>query len=201
MMRYLTIVIAVLIVAALQGCVAAVVTTAAAGGAVVAEDRRTNAAMLEDESIELKAQSRISDKFKQYSDTLHVNVTSYNRLVLLTGEVPSEEIKSGIENLVKSIENVQSVSDELVIAEPTSFGSRSNDTLITSKVKSRFIEARKFQPNWVKVVTENKVVYLMGLVNHTEAKDAAEIASTTSGVGKVVKVFEYTDDADTKASK
>jgi len=88
---------------------------------------------------------------------------------------------------------VRNVTNELVSAAPTSIGSRSNDTLITSKVKSRFIEARKFQPNWVKVVTENKVVYLMGIVNHKEAADAGDIAATTSGVEKVVKVFEYTD--------
>ncbi len=199
-MRYLSFVFLALIITALQGCVATVVTTAA-GGVLVAEDRRTNAAMYEDEGIELKAQSRISDNFKQYSDTIHINVTSYNRIVLLSGEVPSEEVKSGIEKTVKDVQNVRSVINELVIAEPTSFISRSNDTLITSKVKSRFIEARKFQPNWVKVVTENKVVYLMGIVNHKEAADAAEIASTTSGVDKVVKVFEYTDEADIKTSQ
>jgi len=199
-MRYLSFIFLALIIAALQGCVA-VVTTTAAGGVLVAEDRRTNAAMLEDENIELKAQSRISENFKQYSDTMHLNVTSYNRNVLITGEVPSEEVKSGIEKFVKDTQNVRNVTNELVIAEPTSFGSRSNDTLITTKVKSRFIEARKFQPNWVKVVTENKVVYLMGIVNHKEAADAADIAAYTSGVDKVVKVFEYTDEADTKISQ
>jgi len=191
-MRYLSYIFLALIIAALQGCVAVIATTTA-GGVLVAEDRRTNAAMLEDEGIELKAQNRISENFKQYSDTMHLNVTSYNRNVLITGEVPSEEVKSGIEKFVKDTQNVRNVTNELVIAEPTSFGSRSNDTLITSKVKSRFIEARKFQPNWVKVVTENKVVYLMGIVNHKEAADAADIAATTSGVEKVVKVFEYTD--------
>ncbi|HEY6281499.1 MAG TPA: BON domain-containing protein [Burkholderiales bacterium] len=200
-MRYLSFIFLVLIIAALQGCVEAVVATTAAGGVLVAVDRRTNAAMLEDEGIELKAQSRISENFKQYSDTMHLNVTSYNRNVLITGEVPSEEVKSGIEKFVKDTQNVRNVTNELVIAEPTSFGSRSNDTLITSKVKSRFIEARKFQPNWVKVVTENKVVYLMGIVNHKEAADAADIAAYTSGVDKVVKVFEYTDEADTKISQ
>lgn len=199
-MRYLSFIFLALIIAALQGCVA-VVTTTAAGGVLVAEDRRTNAAMLEDEGIELKAQNRISENFKQYSDTMHLNVTSYNRNVLITGEVPSEEVKSGIEKFVKDTQNVRNVTNELVIAEPTSYGSRSNDTLITSKVKSRFIEARKFQPNWVKVVTENKVVYLIGIVNHKEAADAADIAAYTSGVDKVVKVFEYTDEADTKISQ
>jgi len=201
MMRYLSFVFLALVIAALQGCVETVVATSAAGGVLVAADRRTNAAMFEDENFELKAQSRISNNFKQYSDIIHVNLTSYNRNVLITGEVPSEEVRSGIEKTVKDIQNVRSITDELVVAEPTSLGSRSNDTLITSKVKSRFIEARKFQPNWVKVVTENKVVYLMGIVNHTEADDAAKIASTTSGVEKVVKVFEYTDEADTKISQ
>jgi len=200
-MRYLSFIFLVLIIAALQGCVAVVATTAAGGGVLVAVDRRTNAAMLEDEGIELSAQNRISENFKQYSDTMHLNVTSYNRNVLITGEVPSEEVKSGIEKFVKDTQNVRNVTNELVIAEPTSYGSRSNDTLITSKVKSRFIEARKFQPNWVKVVTENKVVYLMGIVNHKEAADAADIAAYTSGVDKVVKVFEYTDEADTKISQ
>lgn len=201
MMRYLSFIFLVLIIAALQGCVAVVATTAAGGGVLVAVDRRTNAAMLEDEGIELSAQNRISENFKQYSDTMHLNVTSYNRNVLITGEVPSEEVKSGIEKFIKDTQNVRNVTNELVIAEPTSFGSRSNDTLITSKVKSRFIEARKFQPNWVKVVTENKVVYLMGIVNHKEAADATDIAAYTSGVDKVVKVFEYTDEADTKISQ
>ncbi len=200
-MRYLSFIFLVLIIAALQGCVAVVATTAAGGGVLVAVDRRTNAAMLEDEGIELSAQNRISENFKQYSDTMHLNVTSYNRNVLITGEVPSEEVKSGIEKFIKDTQNVRNVTNELVIAEPTSFGSRSNDTLITSKVKSRFIEARKFQPNWVKVVTENKVVYLMGIVNHKEAADATDIAAYTSGVDKVVKVFEYTDEADTKISQ
>ena len=200
-MRYLSLVYLGLIIATLQGCIELVAGGAAGGAVVVAADRRTNAAMLEDEGIELKAQSRISDNFKRYSDTIHVNVTSYDRNVLITGEVPSEEVRSGIEKIVKDVQNVRSITNELVVAEPTSLGSRSNDTLITTKVKSRFIEARKFQPNWVKVVTENKVVYLMGIVNHAEADDAAKIASTTSGVEKVVKVFEYTDEADTKVSR
>jgi len=191
-MRYLSFIFLALIVSALQGCVAVVATTAA-GGVLVAEDRRTNAAMLEDESLELKTQRRISEKFDQYRDTIHINITSYNRNLLITGEVPSEEVKDGIGKILKETDNVRNVTNELVSAAPTSIGSRTNDTLITSKVKSRFIEARKFQPNWVKVVTENKVVYLMGIVNHKEAADAADIAATTSGVEKVVKVFEYTD--------
>ncbi|HSS46254.1 MAG TPA: BON domain-containing protein, partial [Burkholderiales bacterium] len=163
------------------------------GGVLVAEDRRTNAAMLEDESLEFKVCGRIIEQYNSQRDKLHLNVTSYNRNVLITGEVPSDEVKAGAEKTAREVPNVRNVTNELVVGEPASFGSRSNDTLTTSKVKTRFIEARKFQPNWVKVVTENKVVYLMGIVNHKEAADAADIASTTSGVEKVVKVFEYTD--------
>ena len=192
MMRYLPFISLALIIPALQGCVAVVATTAA-GGVLVAEDRRTNAAMLEDESLEFKVGGRIVEKYNSQRDKLHLNVTSYNRNVLITGEVPSDEVKAGAEKIAREVPNVRNVTNELVVGEPASFGSRSNDTLITSKAKTRFIEARKFQPNWVKIVTENKVVYLMGIVNHKEAADAADIASTTSGVEKVVKVFEYTD--------
>ena len=192
MMRYLQIISLVLIIPALHGCVALVATTAA-GGVLIAEDRRTNAAMLEDESLEFKVGGRIIDKYNSQRDKIHLNVTSYNRNVLITGEVPSDEVKAGAEKTAREVSNVREVTNELAVGEPASIGSRSNDTLITSKVKTRFIEARKFQPNWVKVVTENKVVYLMGIVNHKEAADAADVASTTSGVEKVVKVFEYTD--------
>lgn len=191
-MRYLPFISLVLIIPALQGCVA-VIATAAGGGVLVAEDRRTNPAMFEDESLEFKVGGRIIEKYNSQRDKLHLNVTSYNRNVLITGEVPSDEVKAGAEKIAREVPNVRNVTNELVVGEPASFGSRSNDTLITSKVKTRYIEARKFQPNWVKVVTENKVVYLMGIVNHKEAADAADIASTTSGVEKVVKVFEYTD--------
>lgn len=191
-MRYLTFLLLALTVPTLQGCLA-VIAGGGAGGVLVAEDRRTNAAILEDESIEFKAGGRIFDKYNAVRDKLHVNVTSYNRNVLLTGEVPSEDIKTDAKQISKGVPNVRTVTNELVVSEPSQFGSRSNDALVTSKVKSRFVQERKFQPNWVKVVTENKVVYLMGIVNHKEAEAAADIAATTSGADKVVKVFEYTD--------
>ncbi|MGH8752096.1 MAG: BON domain-containing protein [Burkholderiales bacterium] len=190
-MRKLFLVV-VLLIPVLQGCIA-VLAGGAAGGALVADDRRSNAALLEDETIEFKASGRVTEKYNGLRDKLHLNVTSYNRNVLLTGEVPTEDVKTGTEQIAREVQNVRNVTNELKVGEATSFGSRSNDTLITSKVKSRFVSERKFQANWVKIVTENKVVYLMGIVNHKEAEAAADIAATTGGVEKVVKVFEYTD--------
>jgi osmotically-inducible protein OsmY len=116
---------------------------------------------------------------------------SYNRFVLLAGEVPSQEVKDGIGVIALGVENVRNVQNELVIGPNTSASAHANDAYLTSKVKSRFVSENKFQPNHVKVITEDSVVYLMGLVTKKEADDAAEIASTTGGVQKVVKVFEY----------
>jgi osmotically-inducible protein OsmY len=171
---------------ALHGCVPAVV----AGGAAVmmAEDRRSNGAMIDDQTIEGKVRSRISDK---YDDQVHVDVVSYNRFVLVVGEVPNQEIKDGIGVIALGVENVRNVQNELVIGPNTSASTRANDAYLTSKVKGRFVSEAKFQANHVKVVTENGVVYLMGLVKKQEAQDAGDIASTTGGVQKVVKVFEY----------
>ena len=118
-------------------------------------------------------------------------MTSFNGIVLLTGEVPTETVKSEIERIVRANPKVRGVQNELVVGPVTDFRSRSNDTLITSKVKARFVEAAKFQINYVKVVTENGIVYLMGIVRREEGDAAAEIARTTSGVQRVVKVFEY----------
>ncbi|WP_309146177.1 BON domain-containing protein [Nitrosomonas sp. Nm84] len=143
---------------------------------------------IEDEGIELKSGRRIH---QQFGDKVHINVTSYNRMVLLTGEVPTDTIKADIEKLIMSVDNVRRIFNEVAVADNTSLTSRSNDTLITSKVKGRFLAERKFQINHVKIVTENEVVYLLGVVTRQEADNAAQIASSTSGVKKVVKVFEY----------
>jgi osmotically-inducible protein OsmY len=175
---------------ALQGCAAAVVATGAGVAGVSAADRRTTGIQVEDESIELKASNRISSKL---GDQVHINVTSYNRNVLLTGEAPTEALRAEAEKLTASVENVRAVTNEVAISGISTFGSRSNDTYITSKVKARFVDQGKFSPLDVKVVTENGVVYLMGLVTHAEAEQATEIARTTGGVRKVVKVFEYID--------
>lgn len=171
----------------LTGCFGVVAGGAAAGGAIVA-DRRTSGIYVEDENIELKAVKFMETNLGEHA---HVNVTSYNRNVLLTGEVPDEAAKAKAESAVKAITNVRNITDELVVGPKSTLGSRSNDTYLTSKVKSQFVTEGKFSANYVKVVTENSVVYLLGIVNKAEADAAAEIAANTDGVSKVVKVFEY----------
>ena len=180
-----------LLFAFLPGCALLIATGVIAGvgtGTAVSQDRRTGGIFVEDEGIEMRGGRRISEKF---GSNVHVNVTSFNRNVLLTGEVPSESVKKEIGNLVAGVENVRNITNEVAVGEISSFMSRSNDALITSKVKGRFMDAGKFQINHVKVVTENGVVYLLGMVNRQEAQSAVDIASSTSGVNKVVKVFEY----------
>ena len=170
----------------LAGCVGAAVVGAGAGALMVV-DRRTSEAYIADEGLEIRTNSRISDK---YGDKVHVNVTSYNRMLLLTGEVPTAEIKADVEKIAAGVPDVKSISNELAIAGPSSFGGRSNDSYITSKVKARFVDANKFHANVVKVVTEAGVVFLLGMVTQAEANAAVEIARTTAGVLKVVRVFE-----------
>ena len=179
----------VLLTPALHGCFPAIV---AGGGAAVlmADDRRTSGTYIEDQSIEMKASRRIEEK---YNDEVHVDITSYNRFVLLAGEVPDQNIKDDIGAISLGVESVRNVQNEIAIAPVTSGSTRANDAYLTSKVKARFVTENKFQANHVKVITENSVVYLMGLVKRKEADDAAEIASTTGGVQRVVKVFEYLD--------
>lgn len=188
-MRKLSLLVLALGTLSLQGCFP-VVATGVGTGVLMAEDRRTSGTYVEDQGIEFKAANRIDEKFK---DKTHINITSYNRNVLLTGEAPTDEIKNEIGNIVKAVTNVHNVVNEITVAAPTSLMSRSNDSYITSKIKTFFVDTNKFQANHVKVVTENGVVYLLGLVKHKEGDDAVEIASTTSGVTKVVKMFEYLD--------
>ncbi|WP_295627742.1 BON domain-containing protein [uncultured Nitrosomonas sp.] len=172
----------------LTGCPLYSVSTASGSNSYISEDRRTSGIFIEDEGIELKASRRIH---QQFGNNVHINVTSYNRIVLLTGEAPTEAIKTNIERLAMGIDNVRRIHNEIAIAENTALSSRSHDTLLTSKVKARFLAQRKFQINHVKIVTENGVVYLLGMVTREEGDNAAQIASSTSGVRKVVKVFEY----------
>ena len=172
----------------LSGCVAAVV--GGAGTAVlVSEDRRTVGTVTEDQGIELKAGQRIGDRFKD----AHINVTSYSRMVLVTGEVADAAAKTEIEKIVRAIENVRGVYNEVTVGPVKALSARANDSFITSKVNARFVDQRLFNPVHVKVVTEASAVYLLGLVKRKEADDAVEIARTTSGVQKVVKLFEYLD--------
>ncbi|SES86322.1 Osmotically-inducible protein OsmY, contains BON domain [Nitrosospira multiformis] len=157
-------------------------------GVAMSQDRRTSGMFVEDESIEFRSGQRISEKF---SSDVHVNITSFNRNVLLTGEAPSETIKEEIGNLVSNVENVRDVTNEITVGSPSSFTSRGNDTLITSLVKGHFMDSGRFQANHVKVVTEDGIVYLLGLVRGEEAENAEDLAKRVDGVKKVVKVFEY----------
>ncbi len=188
-MRKLLTLACIALLPVISGCAAVAVGGAVAAGVMIAEDRRTVGTMTEDEGVEQKASNRIKEKNKD----AHINVTSYNRMVLLTGEVPTEAAKADAERIARAVENVRSVFNELRIAGNTAMQSRTNDSVITSKVKARFVDARKFSPVHVKVVTENGVVYLMGLVKKQEAADATEVARTTGGVTKVVRLFEYLD--------
>lgn len=174
----------------LSACVPVVIGAAVAGTALVVADRRSVGAQADDEAIELKIQNNIGGTF---GDRVHVNATSYNGIVLLTGEVPTAELKTQVEQIARTTPKVRRVDDELAVGAVTSIGARSNDSYITSKVKARLVETNKVPANLVKVVTERQIVYLMGILSHAEADAAAQIAATTSGVLRVVKVFEYTD--------
>ncbi len=182
----IAVLLAALVAPTLSGCVAAVATGATVGALAVV-DRRTFGAQTEDEGIEWKILGNLMNK---YGEKVHVNQTAFNRKVLLTGEVPDEQTKSEIERLVRGTSGVQDVWNELQIAPPATFQNRSNDAFITSKVKGRFVDGGKFRANLVKVVTEARVVHLLGLVTQAEADAAIEIARTTAGVRKVVNVME-----------
>ncbi len=178
----------------LSGCAAAVIGAGAAAGttAVVAHDRRTTGTFIEDQNIELKAaRSFYSDK--EIYDSSHLNVTSYNLVVLITGETPSEDIRNRIVNIVREIPKVTHVYDELTIAAPSSWTSRTSDSLVTSKVKTKLLTLDNFDGTRVKVVTDKGVVYLMGLLTRAESDVATRVAQETGGVQKVVKLFQYVD--------
>ncbi len=174
--------------ACMTGCAPVVVAGAVAGTAMVASDRRSAGAQLDDESIELRSSTAIGTA---YGDRVHANVTSFNGNVLVTGEVPDQATMDGVIDIVRRQDRVRSVQNELVVAPTSSLGDRSNDTYITSKVKARFVEANEFAAIHVKVVTERGVVSLRGLVTHAEADAAARLAAQTSGVVRVVRVFDY----------
>ncbi len=178
----------------LQGCFPVVATGVSAGAAMVA-DRRTSGAYVEDESIEWKVASRIRERF---GDAVHVNVTSYNRNVLLTGEASNDTVRSQLDSIVAGVENVRGVINEVAVGPNSTLTARGNDALITSNVKARFLDARRFAAHNVKVVTEANVVFLLGIVTRAEADAAAEIARTSKGVSKVVRVFEYVSDEEAR---
>ena len=170
----------------LQGCFP-LVATGATVGVLAAVDRRSVGTQTEDETIEWKTSARIREKL---GDRAHVNVTSYNRMALLTGEAFSEEAKAEVERVVKEITNVKGTYNEIVVGPTSSFSARSNDAFITSKIKSRSVDNGKFNPLHVKVVTEAGTVFLLGMLTQAEADAAIQVARTTSGVKKVVPLFE-----------
>lgn len=172
----------------LSGCLG-VVAVGAGTAALSAADRRTTGTQIEDERIELVASNRYGEA--RFGEKAHINTTSYNRTVLLTGEVADEKMKSDAEAVIKSMPNVRGVVNELIVGPLASLGSRANDSGVTGKVKARFLDSSKFSPLVVKVVTEASVVYLLGIVTEEEANAAVEVARTTGGVKKVVKVFDY----------
>ena len=176
-----------------SGCAAVVVGAGGVAAVNALEDRRTAGSQIEDESNELRAVNRIAERFPE---GVHVNITSFNRAVLLTGEVPDAATRDAIEKIAAGLPNVRSVANELEVAGTASLASRSNDSLITSKVKVRMLDAKRVNPMHVKVVSEAGVVYLMGIVTEQEGNDATEVARTTGGVRKVVKIFEYCKPTD-----
>ena len=176
-----------LLVGSLTACVPLVIGGAAAGGSLVVTDRRTSGAQLEDEGIELRGTSRIRSNLGERG---HVNLTSYNRQVLLTGEVPSAQDKQLVEQIVARVENVTSVVNELVVAGNSNLGQRSADTLITGRIKAQLIDAPDLFSNAFKVVTERGTTYLMGRVTQREADRATNVVRSTSGVQKVIRVFD-----------
>ena len=157
------------------------------GGAMVATDRRTSGTQLEDEGIELRSANRIRE---MVGDRVHVNVTSYNRQVLMTGEVPTESDRKQAEQVVSGVDNVRSIVNELAVMGNSPLTQRSSDTLVTGKVKAAMVDAGDVYPTAFKVVTERGVVYLMGRVTQREADRATDIARSISGVQKVVRVLE-----------
>lgn len=184
---------ATLAAAALSACAPLIVGGAAVGGALVATDRRTSGTQLEDKSIEVKAANRIRDVLGERG---HVNVNSYNRMVLLTGEVPSEADRAAAEQAAARVENVKGVYNELAVMGNSSLTSRSSDLLIQGKVKATLVDAKDLQSNAFEIVVERGIVYLLGRVTEREATRAVDLARSVGGVLKVVRVFEILTEAE-----
>jgi osmotically-inducible protein OsmY len=184
---------ALVLASALGACVPLVLGGAAVGGALVATDRRTSAAQLEDETIEFRGRSRVRDAM---SGRGNVNLLSYNRQVLVSGEVPTAQEKQQVEQIVSRIENVRGVVNELALMPNSSFNQRSSDALVTGRVKAAMIDARDLSATAFKVVTERGIVYLMGRVTQREANRATEITRSIPGVERVIRVLEVISEED-----
>jgi len=175
------------------GCAPLLVGGAVAGGAMVATDRRSSGIQLEDQAIELRLAKALGDAFP--SDRAHINVTSYNQRVLLTGEVSTEQGKADAQAIAQKSENVRAVVNELYVGSPSTLANRNFDTALTAKVVTAMFQASDVPSGAIKVVSERAVVYLMGLVTPGEGDAAARAASRVAGVQRVVKNFDYLPEA------
>ena len=178
---------------ALAGCAPLIVGAAAVGTGLMVTDRRSSGAQIDDEAIELRAASRLSE---QFGDKAHFNVTSFNRQVLLTGEAPSETLRQQAEQVATRVDNVRGIVNEISVMSPTTLPQRSGDVLITGKIRASFVDASDLQANSFKVVTERGTVYLMGRVTEQEANRVVDLTRSISGVQKVVRVFEIITEAE-----
>ena len=174
----------------LQSCIPLIIGAGVGAGVMMAEDRRSSGTVLEDKTVEIKAGNRITEK---YGEQVNINVTSFNRFVLLSGQAPTDEIKQDVSVLVLEVPNVRNIQNEIVVAGISSKTSRASDALLTSRVKGRLAQNKDVSANNVKVISENGTVFLMGLVTRAEAETASQTAATTGGAQRVVKVFEYLD--------
>ena len=174
----------------LQSCVPLLLGAGVGAGVMMAEDRRTNATILEDQTIEVRCRNRITEK---YGEKTNISVTSFNRFILLTGQAPTDEIKQDVSVLVLEVPNVRNVQNEIVVGGNSSATAHASDALLTSRVKGRLSQNKEVGASHIKVVSENGSVFLMGLVTRAEAESASQTAATTSGAQRVVKLFEYLD--------
>ena len=188
--KMLGLALAALTVTALTTACVPLVIGGAAATVAIAEDRRSPGTFVDDQGIENQALLRVKSRF---GGQVHVNITSYNRQVLVTGEAVTEAVKQGVEEEILTVKGIKRVFNELVVGPQAGVISVTNDSRLTTVVKARFLDANRFQANHVKVVTEAAVVYLMGLVKRSEAEAATQLASTTRGVSRVVRLFEYLD--------
>ena len=180
-----------LITVLLNACAPAVIV----GGSAVtaAHDRRTLGSFVEDQNIELKVYDAIS-KDHELETNSNISVTSYNGIVLLSGQTPNEAMRARAEQIARSVPKINKIHNELTIAQPNTFGSKSNDTWVTTKVKTSLLKVKghkDFDPTRVKVVTEGGTVFLMGILKKNEADDVVNVVRQVNGVQRVVKIFEY----------
>jgi osmotically-inducible protein OsmY len=182
---------AILVMSALPACAPLVIGAVVAGTAIVATDRRTTGAQLDDQSIQLQLSNELGTAFKDKGTEVHISINSYERKVLLTGEVPTEQVKAQAGEIAAKSRNVRTVVNELVVAPPSKLGQRTNDTTLGTKVRAQMVNTKEIPFNSISIVTERGIVYLMGFVTEKEGEIAAHVASRVSGVQQVVKVFDY----------